>query len=737
MNRTNNKILAINTNIEKMNMDIENEWFKLASDVVNYTSQNLFLTGKAGTGKTTFLKYIKAHTQKHTAVVAPTGVAAINAGGVTMHSFFHLPFIPYLPANTNMFGDIKTADKHALIKGVRFNREKIELINELELLIIDEVSMLRADMLDAIDDLLRHFRRNSRDPFGGVQVLFIGDLFQLPPVAGDEEWVLMKNDYASPFFFSAKVIENNPPLFIELKKMYRQNEKQFIQLLNNIRNNNLDDYDYQLLNERYNRDAMDLSDNVITLTTHNRTADQINAQELAKLDAELVSYSGEIKGEFSDKALPTEMNLDLKIGAQIMFIKNDISGERKYFNGKLASVKKLTANEILVSLAESHDELSLTKEKWSNIRYNFNKDTNKVEEEELGSFTQYPIRLAWAITIHKSQGLTFDKAIIDAGYSFAAGQVYVALSRCRTIDGVLLLSKIHPDSIQSDERIISFATRENSVDEIELVLRKEKPKFTAQILLKTFEWRKLIVALENFKTLTIEKKLPEKDLFETTAQYIIDKARAQQQVADKFCRQLQHILEQEIINEMLLHDRVSKAKEFFGRALHDEIILSINTLQSVLKGKSKVKAYSMSVNDLESTLWKKLRQVQKVTFGKMTFEVAEIEKSSTAIEIPKHKETKGESKTETFKLYKEGKTIEEIAKQRGFVNSTIEGHLSEYIGKGELSILDFVNQEQIDEIKKAAEKVGYDKFSPIKQILGDAISYGQIRMVLTFLKNKT
>ena len=235
----------------------------------------------------------------------------------------------------------------------------------------------------------------------------------------------------------------------------------------------------------------------------------------------------------------------------------------------------------------------------------------------------------------------------------------------------------------------------------------------------------------------MKKKLPEKDLFETTAQYIIDKARAQQQVADKFCRQLQHILEQEIINEMLLHDRVSKAKEFFGRALHDEIILSINTLQSVLKGKSKVKAYSMSVNDLESTLWKKLRQVQKVTFGKMTFEVAEIEKSSTAIEIPKHKETKGESKTETFKLYKEGKTIEEIAKQRGFVNSTIEGHLSEYIGKGELSILDFVNQEQIDEIKKAAEKVGYDKFSPIKQILGDAISYGQIRMVLTFLKNKT
>ena len=720
-----------------MNMDVENEWFKLASDVVNYTSQNLFLTGKAGTGKTTFLKYIKSHTQKHTAVVAPTGVAAINAGGVTMHSFFHLPFIPYVPGQTNMFGDIKTADKHALIKGVRFNREKIELLNELELLIIDEVSMLRADMLDAIDDLLRYFRRNSRDAFGGVQVLFIGDLFQLPPVVGDEEWALMKNDYSSPFFFSAKVIENNPPLFIELKKMYRQNEKQFIQLLNNIRNNNLDDYDFEILNERYNRDAMDLSDNVITLTTHNRTADQINGQELAKLDAELVSFPGEIKGEFSDKALPTEMNLDLKIGAQIMFIKNDISGERKYFNGKLATVKSLSPNEIVVSLAESHDELTISKEKWSNIRFNFNKDTNKVEEEELGSFTQYPIRLAWAITIHKSQGLTFDKAIIDAGYSFAAGQVYVALSRCRTIDGVLLLSKIHPESIQSDERIIAFATRENSIHEIEEVLNKEKPKFTAQILLKTFDWRKLIVALENFKNTTLEKKLPEKELFESTAQYMIDKALAQQQVADKFCRQLQQILEKEVIDEPLLHDRVSKAKEYFGRALHDEIIASINTLQSVLKGKTKVKAYSMEVNDLESIFWKKLRQVQKASFGEMTFEVPEIEKTSSAIEIPKHKEEKGESKSETFKLYKEGKSIEDIAKQRGLVNSTIEGHLSDYIGKGELSIHDFVSEEQITKIKNAAEKVGYDKFSPIKQILGDSFSYGQIRMVLTYLNSKS
>jgi hypothetical protein len=409
--------------------------------------------------------------------------------------------------------------------------------------------MLRADMLDAIDDILRYFRRNSREPFGGVQVLFIGDLFQLPPVVGDEEWTLMKNDYSSPFFFSAKVIEKNPPLFIELKKMYRQNEKAFIQLLNNIRNNNLDDYDFEILNERYNRDAMDLSDNVITLTTHNRTADQINGQELAKLDAELVSFPGEIKGEFSDKALPTEMNLDLKIGAQIMFIKNDISGERKYFNGKLATVKSLSPNEIIVSLAESHDELTISKEKWSNIRYNFNKDTNKVEEEELGSFTQYPIRLAWAITIHKSQGLTFDKAIIDAGYSFAAGQVYVALSRCRTIDGVLLLSKIHPESIQSDERIISFATRENSIDEIEHVLNREKPKFTAQILLKTFDWRKLLVALESFKNTTLEKKLPEKELFESTAQYMIDKALAQQQVADKFCKQLQQILSHEVIDE--------------------------------------------------------------------------------------------------------------------------------------------------------------------------------------------
>jgi hypothetical protein len=717
-------------------MDLDNEWFKLAADVVNFTQSNLFLTGKAGTGKTTFLKYIKSNTQKHTAVVAPTGVAAINAGGVTMHSFFHLPFIPYVPSQNNLFGNIRTADKHALIKGVRFNREKIELINELELLIIDEVSMLRADMLDAIDDILRYYRRNSSEPFGGVQVLFIGDLFQLPPVASDEEWGLLKNDYASPFFFSAKVLENNPPLFIELKKMYRQNEKQFIQLLNNIRNNNLDDYDYQLLNERYNRDAMDMTENIITLTTHNRSADQINAQELNKLDAALYRFQGEIKGEFSDKALPTEMHLDLKVGAQVMFIKNDLSGERKYFNGKLATVKSLSQSEIVVTLAESHDELTVVKEKWSNIRYNFNKDTNKVDEEELGSFTQYPIRLAWAITIHKSQGLTFDKAIIDAGYSFAAGQVYVALSRCRTLDGVLLLSKIQPESIQSDERIIAFATRENSIAEIEQLIQKEKPAYTAKILMRTFDWRKLLVELEGFKNLTIEKKLPDKELFESTAQYMLNKALEQQQVAEKFSKQLLQIIQQETIDETLLIERVSKAKQYFTKALYDEIIQSINTLKSVLKGKSKVRGYSMQVNELEANVWKKLRQVQQATFGEMTFEIPEIEMKSTPIEIGKQKEAKGESKLESFKLYKKGKSIEEIAKQRGFANSTIEGHLSEFIGTGDISIHDFVNDEQIIAIKIAADELGYDKSSPIKEKLGDSFSYGQIRMVLNYLKRK-
>jgi hypothetical protein len=722
-----------------MTQDDENVLFNLAAEVVQFTNCNLFLTGKAGTGKTTFLKSIREHTSKNTVVVAPTGVAAINAGGVTMHSFFQLPFIPYLPHETRLFdSENATVDRQTLIKNIRFNKQKLELIRELELLIIDEVSMLRADMLDAIDEILRHFRHRKNVPFGGVQVVLIGDLFQLPPVAGDAEWALMKEHYASPFFFSAKVIEKNPPLFIELKKIYRQKEEQFIRLLNNIRHNQMAEQDVLLLQSRYRPDAFNNLDKTITLTTHNHMADKINQHELQKLEGKVHRFDGAISGDFSEKTLPTEQQLLLKVGAQIMFLKNDPDPAKRYFNGKLATVKKLDSDKITVVLADSEEEMELEQEKWSNVRYVLNKENNKVEEEELGSFTQYPIRLAWAITIHKSQGLTFDKVVIDAGSSFAAGQVYVALSRCRTLDGIVLLSHIHPSSVKSDERIIQFSAQENSLAEIQETLAREKPKFAAQLLLNTFDWSKLIMEFQAFDELTDSKKLPEKDMLKGLSVGLLEQAKKQQDIADKFMKQLDHILGVNPIDGVLLNERVTKAKQYFAQLLHNELLQPLQKMKDFLKGKSKIKQYLTAVNEMEAVVWKKLDTVQRITFGEFTFEVPQIKRKETPKAAAKGaaKPAKGNSKLETLEFYKQGLMADAIAKQRGLALTTIEGHLAEFVATGEVNVFDLISEELIAKVEKAQAELGSEQLTPLKQFLGDEVSYTHIRFALNYLKGK-
>src|SRR6478609_829528 len=415
--------------------DDHNPIFKIASDFIQHTNRSVFLTGKAGSGKTTFLKHIISNTRKNGVVVAPTGVAAINAGGVTMHSFFQLPFGPYIPGMQKRFNGVEVSDSYSLFKNIRFSADKRELIRELELLVIDEVSMVRCDMLDAMDAILRYFRKSDQ-PFGGVQVLYIGDMYQLPPVAKNEEWELLRDFYESPFFFHSQAVLNSPPLYIELKKIYRQSDQQFIELLNRIRNNEAQREDLQLLNKKFdNQFNPAAGENYITLCTHNYKADSVNAAELAKLKGTVHRFRGSITGEFSDKALPTEMELQLKEGAQIIFIKNDSDPLKRYYNGKLAIVKSLGEDEIRVKFPDSGQELTIERETWRNVRYAYDREKESVEEEEIGSFSQFPIRLAWAITIHKSQGLTFQKAIIDAGASFTAGQVYVALSRCTSLEG--------------------------------------------------------------------------------------------------------------------------------------------------------------------------------------------------------------------------------------------------------------------------------------------------------------
>ena len=442
-----------------MQTDTSNINFQLATDFINYTNRSVFLTGKAGTGKTTFLKYIREHSNKQIAVVAPTGVAAINAGGVTIHSFFQLPFTPYVPAKIGFStGNERVTDKHQLFEKVKLNKERIGIIQKLELLIIDEISMVRCDVLDAIDQVLRHYRNQHYKPFGGLQVLLIGDMFQLPPVVPNEEWQLLSQYYASPYFFDSMVIKEGEPACIELNKIYRQDDETFIDLLNKVRNNNMDEDAFELLQKHYNPEFQPKKDEgYITLTTHNARADAINAEALTSLTTPSYFFKAIVETEFSEKMFPVDEVLELKLGSQVMFTKNDLDKSKRYFNGKIGTVIEIGNDNIVVKCKDDAASIKVEKYKWENIKYSLNPQKQQVEENVIGTFTQYPLRLAWAITIHKSQGLTFDKAIIDAGKAFAPGQVYVALSRCRTLDGVVLVSKIGSNSLHNDEHIKTFS----------------------------------------------------------------------------------------------------------------------------------------------------------------------------------------------------------------------------------------------------------------------------------------
>ncbi|MDP2161969.1 MAG: PIF1 family DEAD/DEAH box helicase, partial [Flavobacterium sp.] len=412
---------------------------------VNQTNQSIFLTGKAGTGKTTLLHHIIQTTHKNTVVVAPTGIAALNAGGVTIHSQFQLPFGGFIPEYTHASNDSdnqKFETKNTLVKHFRMSGQKKAVIQNMELLIIDEVSMLRADLLDAIDFTLRKIRKKDY-PFGGVQVLFIGDLLQLPPVVKNDEWRVLRNYYKGIFFFNAKVIQEQPPLYIELTKIYRQSDEKFIAVLNNLRNNSISKEDVQILNE-FVKPNFDIKANkgYITLTTHNAKADAINSDSLEDLPGECFRYKPEIVDDFPEKIYPVEEILQLKVGAQIMFIKNDLSFEKNYFNGKMGFIKSLSEGEILVHFPEENKTIAVEKYEWKNIRYSVNEMTKEIQEDVLGTFVHYPIKLAWAITVHKSQGLTFDKAVLDVSQVFVPGQAYVALSRLRSLQGLILLSPI-------------------------------------------------------------------------------------------------------------------------------------------------------------------------------------------------------------------------------------------------------------------------------------------------------
>ncbi|WP_288883844.1 ATP-dependent DNA helicase [Pedobacter panaciterrae] len=586
-----------------------NSIFDRVLSFIDYTNQNIFLTGKAGTGKTTLLKRIKESSSKKMAVVAPTGVAAMNAKGTTINSFFQLPPGSFFPGDIsleNLQSGILSIQ--SMVSDLSYTRDKTNLFNELELLVIDEVSMVRCDLLDVIDAILRSVRKNTM-PFGGVQLLLIGDLYQLPPVTKREDWAFLSRAYPSPYFFDALVVRRNPLLQIELTTVFRQTEPEFINILNDIRNNQISESSLNLLNKRYDPQFSSTDDlNPIIITSHNAEANTINKEKLDELTGEEYTFEGEVSGEFRDLGLQAEQTLKLKEGAQIMFIKNDTGDNRKFYNGKIGKVKSVKDGEIYISFPHE-DDLLLEKSSWQSFEYKADPE-QAIVQQQVGEFSQYPIKLAWAVTIHKSQGLTFDNAIIDAGKSFVAGQVYVALSRVRTLNGLVLKSKISTESLRSNTEVINYMKPANEGD-LGHILIAEQERFILQVVLNHFSLNRVLSGLETISSNSeiVKSHLPE---FKSLLAQLNKSVKDLMTLSDKFQTQVKHLHNQAgFKDQQVLQDRIESAWAYFSKEITIQLLNPVNK-NIRIKPKNKIQQQIQH-------LLQKYRQIIEARVSQMQF----------------------------------------------------------------------------------------------------------------------
>ncbi|RNA63335.1 AAA family ATPase [Chryseobacterium nematophagum] len=691
-------------------------------DLIEHTNRSVFLTGKAGTGKTTFLNDFVKRTRKKHIVVAPTGIAAMNAGGVTIHSMFGLPLRTFLPTTERI--DTTLANNIAdLMPHFKYRKDKLKLLREVEIIIIDEVSMLRADVLDMMDFSLRFIRRNAQR-FGGVQMLFIGDLYQLPPVVRDEH--ILKMFYPSPFFFDSLAIKEIPLITIELTKVYRQSDEEFLDILNAIRDGDIANIDFDYLNERYDPNFEMAKESYVYLCSHNRMADEINQKELTEIKVDPTIYEAKLFGEFKENQFPNEQFLELKIGAQIMFIRNDISGEKKYFNGKLGEISGLDENEIKVILEGSEREITVKREVWEQKKYFLDHDKN-IKEEVLGSFEQFPIKLAWAVTIHKSQGLTFDKVIIDAGKSFTAGQVYVALSRCRTLEGIVLKSKITPEVIFKDNRILNFHTDTVANDHVESILSQEKYDYSIRKVLRTVDCLWFLKELEDWNKLSLTAKSI--DHVKTNQLYL----QLKHDIINlgKIFEKLERVISQKVNNFIdnkeewsEIESKVKGAVNFFFTEIKDKVFNPLKELYAEVKGAKGLKQYNEEfrvwLEDIEEYL-NSLKEIHLLE-TKLLEEKNNKEISMKVAKVP--------SQVLTFQLFEQGKTIAEIALERGLVKETVIGHLAKFAEQGLLDISRVITSDKIKAFENEFNKNVHENLTEWKNSLPSNFEFNEIRILL-------